>query len=79
MSDLGTDAERGSQLSLLEVAKRLGIGLGSFVGGVFFDAGLAAVLWPALAAVCALVAVGLVALERRVTPTENGLRSASAD
>jgi MFS family permease len=79
MSDLGADAERGSQLSILEVAKRLGIGLGSFVGGVFFDAGLAAVLWPTLAAVCALVAVGVLALERSVSPAENGLRTSSAD
>ncbi|WP_435064748.1 MFS transporter [Halobaculum sp. EA56] len=72
MSDLGTAAERGTQLSVLEVAKRLGIGLGSFVGGLFFDYGLSGLLWPTLVAVCGLVVVGLLALERTVTPRENG-------
>ena len=72
MSDLGTAAERGTQLSVLEVAKRLGIGLGSFVGGLFFDYGLSGLLWPSLVAVCALVVVALLALERSVTPAENG-------
>jgi MFS family permease len=72
-SDLGAAAERGSQLSLLEVAKRAGMGLGSFLGGVFFDYGLAAVLWPTLAVVCVGLAAGLVILERRVSPAENGL------
>jgi len=73
MSDLGTESERGSQLSLLEVAKRGGFGLGSFVGGLFFDYGLAAWLWPALAGVCGLVAVGVLLLEPRVSPAENGV------
>ena len=72
MSDLGTAGERGTQLSVLEVAKRLGIGLGSFAGGLFFDYGLSGVLWPTLVAVCALVVVALLALERSVTPAENG-------
>jgi len=76
MSDLGTEGERGSQLSLLEVAKRGGFGLGSFVGGLFFDYGLAAWLWPALVAVSALVAVGVLLLEHRVSPAENGLAPA---
>jgi MFS family permease len=73
MSDLGTERERGSQLSLLEVAKRGGFGLGSFLGGLFFDYGLAAWLWPTLAAVCGLLAVGLLLLEVRVSPAENGV------
>jgi dipeptide/tripeptide permease len=73
MSDLGTESERGSQLSLLEVAKRGGFGLGSFVGGLFFDYELAAWLWPALAGVCGLVAVGVLLLEPRVSPAENGV------
>ena len=73
MSDLGRAGERGSQLSLLEVAKRLGFGLGSFLGGVFFDHGLSALLWPTLAAVCVAIAAAVFALERRVTPGENGV------
>jgi MFS family permease len=76
MSDLGAERERGSQLSLLEVAKRAGFGLGSFLGGLFFDYGLAAWLWPALAGVCGLLAVGVLLLEARVTPTENGVAPA---
>ncbi|MFC7068941.1 MFS transporter [Halobaculum lipolyticum] len=72
MSDLGTAVERGTQLSVLEVAKRLGIGLGSFAGGLFFDYGLSGLLWPALVAVCALVVLALLGLERSVTPRENG-------
>ncbi|MEF8829979.1 MAG: MFS transporter, partial [Halobacteriales archaeon] len=76
MSDLGTARERGSQLSLLEVAKRLGFGVGSFVGGLFFDSGLGGLLWPALAVASVGLAVGLLALERRVTPAENGVEVA---
>ncbi|ESP87663.1 MFS transporter [Candidatus Halobonum tyrrellensis] len=72
MSDLGTTAERGTQLSVLETAKRLGIGLGSFAGGLFFDYGVSHLLWPALVAVCLLLVVGLAGLERAVTPGENG-------
>lgn len=73
MSDLGTDRERGSQLSVLEIAKRAGFGLGSFAGGLFFDYGLAAWLWPALIALCAVVALGVLALETRVSRAENGV------
>jgi predicted MFS family arabinose efflux permease len=73
MSDLGSARERGSQLSLLEIAKRVGMGVGSFVGGLFFDAGLSHLLWPALALLCGLIAVGLLSLERHVTPSENGV------
>lgn len=72
MSDLGTEHERGSQLSLLEVAKRAGFGIGSFAGGLFFDYGLAAWLWPTLIAIGGLLAVGVLLLERRLTPVENG-------
>ena len=76
MSGLGTETERGSQLSLLEVAKRGGFGLGSFLGGLFFDYGLAAWLWPALAGVCGLLAVGVLLLEPRVSAAENGVAPA---
>ena len=72
MSDLGSARERGSQLSLLEIAKRVGMGVGSFVGGLFFDLGLSHVLWPSLALLCGLIAVGLLSLERYVSPAENG-------
>lgn len=77
-SSLGRAEDRGSQLSLLEVAKRLGFGLGSVVGGAFFDAGLSSLLWPTLAGVCAVLAVGVLLLERRVTPTENGAAADAA-
>lgn len=76
MSDLGTVSERGSQLSLLEIAKRLGFGLGSFVGGLFFDYGLAAALWPTLAIGCLGIALAVLGLERHVTPAENGVATA---
>jgi MFS family permease len=76
MSDLGTDAERGSQLSVLEIAKRAGFGVGSFVGGLFFDYGLAAWLWPSLVGLCLFVALGVLALETRVSRTENGVIAA---
>jgi MFS family permease len=72
MSDLGTDSERGSQLSLLEVAKRAGFGIGSFAGGLFFDYGFAAWLWPALIALAGVLVLGLLLLERQLTPSENG-------
>jgi MFS family permease len=73
MSDLGSERERGTQLSLLEVAKRVGMGLGSFVGGLFFDLGLSLYLWPTLIVVCALVCLGLLALERQLSDAENGV------
>jgi len=72
-SDLGTADERGSRLSLVEIAKRLGMGLGAALGGAFFDFGLATLLWPALIVGCVGLAVGLLALERRVSPAENGV------
>ncbi|MFB6127762.1 MAG: MFS transporter [Halolamina sp.] len=77
MSDLGSAGERGSQLSLLEVAKRLGFGLGSFLGGLFFDYGLSALLWPTLSVACVAIAVAVLALERRVSPVENGATPAA--
>jgi len=73
MSDVGT---RGTQLSIVEVAKRIGFGVGPVIGGAFFDLGVQEWLWPTLIAMCGLLAVGLLALERRVTPGENGLRTA---
>jgi MFS family permease len=72
-SDLGTADGRGSRLSLVEIAKRLGMGLGAALGGAFFDYGLAGLLWPTLVVGCAGLAVGLLALERRVSPAENGV------
>lgn len=76
MSDLGSVSERGSHLSLLEIAKRLGFGLGSFVGGLFFDYGFAAALWPTLALGAVAIALAVLGLERRVTPVENGVATA---
>ena len=73
MSALGTERERGSQLSLLEVAKRLGFGVGSFAGGLFFDYGVGGMLWPVLGAGCVVLALGVLTLERRVTTAENGI------
>ena len=72
MSALGSDGERGAQLSMLEVAKRAGMGVGSFAGGLFFDYGFAAWLWPTLAGLCVVLALGLLAFERTLSPTENG-------
>ncbi|UPW01855.1 MFS transporter [Halorussus gelatinilyticus] len=71
-SDVGTVEERGSQLSVLEVAKRLGFGIGPVVGGAFFDYGVEALLWPALVGMCLLLGVGVLSLERRVPGAANG-------
>jgi hypothetical protein len=62
-------------LSILEVAKRVGFGVGPVIGGAFFDLGIQRLLWPTLIAMCGLLAVGLLGLERRVTPRENGRRT----
>ncbi|MFB6130096.1 MAG: MFS transporter [Salinigranum sp.] len=78
-SALAPRAERGSQLSLLEVAMRVGQGLGAFVGGLFFDAGAQRFLWPALVVVAAALAVGLLALEPAITPAENGVGGGADD
>jgi len=72
-SDLGHADDRGSRLSLIEIAKRLGMGGGAALGGFFFDFGVADLLWPALIVGCVGLAVGLLALERRVSPAENGI------
>ena len=77
-SDVGTADTRGSQLSVLEVAKRIGFGIGPVLGGLFFDYGIDALLWPALIVLCVGLVVGLLALERRVTPAQNG-RAVPAD
>ncbi|MFB6255193.1 MAG: MFS transporter, partial [Haloplanus sp.] len=57
-SDLGHADERGSRLSLIEIAKRLGMGIGAALGGAFFDYGVAALLWPALIVGCGGLALG---------------------
>ncbi|MFB6191779.1 MAG: MFS transporter [Haloarculaceae archaeon] len=72
-SNLGRADTRGTDLSVLEIAKRLGFGLGSVAGGVFFDYGFEQLLWPTLVFGCGLLAVGAVAFERVVTPAENGV------
>jgi MFS family permease len=71
-SDVGTVEERGSQLSVLEIAKRLGFGIGPVVGGAFFDYGIKALLWPSLVVLSLLLGVGVLSLERRVSPAVNG-------
>jgi len=98
-SDLGGAVDRGSHLSVVEVAKRLGFGIGPVIGGLYFDAGTvspadvgvatgpplatvaldgAALLWMSLVAGCGLIAVGLLALETRLSPAANG-RATPAD
>lgn len=71
-SDLADAGGRGAGLSVLEVAKRVGFGVGPLVGGVFFDYGVDELLWPALVGSCLLLAVGLLAFERTLSATENG-------
>ena len=71
-SDLAAAEGRGAGLSVLEVAKRVGFGVGPLVGGLFFDYGVDELLWPALVGSCLLLAVGLLAFERRLAPAENG-------
>ncbi|WP_224449887.1 MFS transporter [Haloprofundus salilacus] len=79
-SDISSEAKRGTGLSLVEIAKRLGFGIGAALGGAFFDLGIEVWLWPTLALGCVGLAVGVLALERRVTPAENGAaRAATAD
>jgi MFS family permease len=77
-SDVGTVDTRGSQLSILEVAKRLGFGVGPVIGGVFFDYGAVPLLWGGLVAGCGAIAFGLLALEARIPASVNGA-SAPAD
>jgi len=71
-SGIAPKIERGSQLSLIEVAMRVGQGVGAFVGGLFFDAGAQRYLWPTLILVAALLAGGLLVFEQSVSPEENG-------
>jgi len=76
-SDVGPVRSRGSQLSVLEVAKRLGFGIGPVLGGLFFDYGIDHLLWPLLIGGCCLLGLGVFALERRVTPAQNGALSST--
>ncbi|WP_255167297.1 MFS transporter [Natrononativus amylolyticus] len=78
-SDVGPVDSRGAQLSVLEIAKRLGFGIGPVIGGVFFDYGIDALLWPALIVSCLCLGAGVLALERRVTPAQNGRAVAPGD
>jgi MFS family permease len=71
-SDLADAEGRGAGLSVLEVAKRVGFGIGPLAGGLFFDYGLDALLWPALVGLCLLLGVALLAFERTLAPAENG-------
>lgn len=70
-SDVAGAEGRGAGLSVLEVAKRLGFGIGPVLGGLYFDAGLDHLLWPSLVGLCGLLAVGVLVLERYLTPAEN--------
>jgi MFS family permease len=78
-SDLGTADERGSQLSVLEVAKRVGFGVGPVVGGAFFDAGVPMLLWAALLGGCGLLGLGVLVVERRVPAGANAGEAAPGD
>jgi hypothetical protein len=49
------------------------MGGGAALGGFFFDFGVADLLWPTLITGCVGLALGLLALERRVSPAENGV------
>jgi MFS family permease len=73
-SDVGTADTRGSHLSVLEVTKRLGFGIGPVIGGVFFDLGLVPALWVVLIAGCLGLAGGLLALEVRLPRGVNGTK-----
>jgi len=74
-SDLGPPEASGTQLSMVEISKRMGFGLGNVVGGAFFDYGLEPWLWPTLVALALGIAFGVFALETRLTPAENGVSS----
>jgi len=78
-SDVGTVEERGSQLSVLEIAKRLGFGIGPVVGGAFFDYGVERLLWPALVGMSLLLGVGVLSLERRLPAAANGRGHAESE
>ncbi|MFB6199217.1 MAG: MFS transporter [Halobacteriaceae archaeon] len=70
-SDMADMETRGSQLSLLEVAKRIGFGIGPVIGGLFFDYGLEPYLWPTLILMCVVIAGGLLILEGSLSTREN--------
>lgn len=72
-SDVGPARTRGSKLSVLEIAKRIGFGLGPLIGGVFFDLGIDRFLWPVLVVGCLIIGLGVLLIERSVTPQQNGL------
>jgi MFS family permease len=57
---------------VLEIAKQLGFGIGPVIGGAFFDYGIESLLWPSLVGVSLLLGVGVLSLERRVSPAVNG-------
>ncbi|MDY6765414.1 MAG: MFS transporter [Halobacteria archaeon] len=78
-SDIAETQTRGTQLSTLEIAKRLGFGIGPVIGGLFFDYGVEPLLWPTLVGMCALLAVGVLVLETGVSPEENGVAPLPAD
>ncbi len=78
-SEVGAAEERGSQLSVLEVAKRLGFGVGPVIGGAFFDAGAPGPLWAALVGGCVALAAGLLALESGLPAGVNGREPGPAD
>lgn len=78
-SDIAETQTRGTQLSTLEIAKRLGFGIGPVIGGLFFDYGIEPLLWPALVCMCVLLAVGVLILETGVSPEENGVAPLPAD
>lgn len=75
-SDVGSVETRGSQLSVIEIAKRVGFGIGPVVGGLFFDYGVDALLWPTLVGTSLLLGAGVLALEARVPPAANGRATA---
>jgi len=72
-SDLGPAGTSGSQLSVVEFSKRLGFGAGSLIGGAFFDYGIEPWLWPTMVALALGLGLGVLALERRLSPAENGV------
>jgi hypothetical protein len=75
-SNVGAAATRGSQLSTIEVAKRVGFAVGPALGRIFFDVGRVRLLWVGSFVACGALALGVLMLERQVTPAENGASTA---